>query len=288
MPLQSLILTHTHLCCTTKPRGIWLIMQGNAARHMFAWRQLTDLICWAPVTCWRTFSSSFSMRPAQWIILQKINKTHVPQHLHLNRFSHSSLSLHMNKWLSTSVCPQCVLLESCHNLCQCFRIPIWTNPFPNVQLSHQHFLCSSNPACIYLVGPGRTGGDWACLASALDLQLHNKIAGVWQKCTLGRSWSPLDGAKLGIKRSNAWSSLLYISHRATNDLMDPDLNHIKEKEPAWQPGCVLLSSQNSLKAFSNQMNKLCHAFTVQPPAANLFKITNQSHQHLNTMWSLVC
>lgn len=127
--------THTHRCCTIMPRETWLIMQGNAACHMFVWRQLTDLICWAPVTCCRTFSSSFSMRAAQWFILQEEEKRKedtfsvcVPQH-YLNKSSHKawilchciwvnewvSVSVRLGQWVCPHLCIACVLLASCQH-----------------------------------------------------------------------------------------------------------------------------------------------------------------------------
>lgn len=93
------------------------------------------------------------------------------------------------------------------------RIPV---PPPVSGLNQQQ-----PPSCTYLVGSGRLGRDQ---------RLRNKTAQVWQKCTLSRSWSPLDGAKFGIKRSNSSSSPLYISQQATNDLMDQDFHKIISKQ----------------------------------------------------------
>ena len=58
-----------------RPRdsAFWYIVNAyNFERHHRHFKgRLTDLICCMPVTCWRTFSSSFSMRPAQCIILKE-------------------------------------------------------------------------------------------------------------------------------------------------------------------------------------------------------------------------
>lgn len=194
---------------------------------MQAWRQLTDLICWVPVTCCRTFSSSFSMRPAQWIILE--NK--------IRHFQSASLDI------ITCACHHHSFLLSldvsvfCNTVSERVSANLWVSrflfpgPYLDISLSYllliSGLVTSSFPHHHILHISGRPWQDWrrTCLSwLGLDQRLCNKTAQVWQKCTLSRSWSPLDGAKFGIKRSNGSSSSLYISQQATNDLMDQDFH----------------------------------------------------------------
>lgn len=182
---------------------------------------------------------------------------------------------------------QCValfLLENCHTLplLGCLSGSITILSPVNVWVGHQHLLSPSHLACMCSVQDRQR----TCLSTlGWDQRFYNKTAQVWQKCSLSRSWSPLDGAKFGIKRSNDWSSSLYISQQATNDLMDEDFYQItleKQQGPTCQPRFMLNNSCEKPRrnfhrkkgeqkktyyessSFSNQMNKLCHVFASQP------------------------
>lgn len=107
--------------------------------------------------------------------------------------------------------------------------------------------------------------QWTCLSwLGWDQRLCNKTAQVWQKCTLSRSWSPLDGAKFGIKRSNGLSIIVYLP--ASNKWLDGSrfsLDNFKAAAagsnlPTWiqadQSTCMVnkkfsLKIKNNLKAY---------------------------------------
>lgn len=177
-------------------------MQGNTGRRMQEWRQLTDFICSVPVTCWSTFSSSFSMRWAQWIILEA-------EHLERNIVTSGCfclISLLQPVFFLLFCC--CFLkgsiLAAIFSVAHCLKCSLAP---PSPITSWIFSLGSANSSCAHL-GPTEISS--------------NKTAQVWQKCTLSWSWSLLDRAKSGIKRSNGWGSSLDIYQQATNDLMDWD------------------------------------------------------------------
>lgn len=173
-------------------KSCWLIMQENALCHMWVWRQLTDLICWVPVTCCRTFSSSFSMRPAQWIILENKNttcstcilSTLSPEHIMIMPW-HFNSRLNVSECMCTTVremqidkrslsppqflCISLSVVKLPHS--PPFRLTIWKYPSPislNVSVSHQHLLHLSHHAYIWsaLAGLEANVPVWALLGSA--------------------------------------------------------------------------------------------------------------------------
>lgn len=137
--------TFTHLgAYVVQPRPLksqWLIMQENATRHLRAWRQLTDLICCVPVTCCRTFSSSFSMRPAQWIILENKIRHFQSESLNVITWRCHDTSIRVSviacecvcktgtERVSLHLCASLFRLSSCQTL-PLFQIPIWKYPCP--------------------------------------------------------------------------------------------------------------------------------------------------------------
>ena len=104
-----------------------------------------------------------------------------------------------------------------------FQIPIWNSYCPSLLMSGLVIANLSSYHTLHI--SRRLWQDWRGTCPprlGWDQRLCYKTAPVWQKCTLSRSWSPVDGANFGIKRSNGWSSSLWISQQATNDLMDQD------------------------------------------------------------------
>lgn len=191
---------------------------------MQAWRQLTNLICWVPVTCCRTFSSSFSMRPAQWIILESKIRHFQSASLDIITWTCHHTSICLCLWQKKRVSPHLSLslLANCHTLPLSGSL---SASLLSLLMSGLVISTFSPHHILYISGWPWQDWQWTCLSwLGWDHQLCNKTAQVWQKCTLSRSWSPLDRAKFGIKRSNGWSSSLNISQQTTNDLMDQDFH----------------------------------------------------------------
>lgn len=116
-----------HSSCTNSPgvKSGWLIMTENMVCYMQDWRQLTDLICCVPVTCCRTFSNSFSMRPAQWIILE--NKIRHAQSAlspeHVIRGAFVSLSVRVTECICKRLWQSlCRIFANLSRLCQIARL----------------------------------------------------------------------------------------------------------------------------------------------------------------------
>lgn len=170
------------------------------ARHMREWRQLTDLICWVPVTCCRTFSSSFSMRPAQWIILEnKIRQCSIciSRHYHLNM---SSGCISFSITVCDGVCFWETVTEWVSSSLAGVKLPDSISGPLSGSIPVLPLLMSPHPHHILHIS-GRPWQDRQRTCSSClgwDPPLCYKTAQVWQKCNRSRSWSP-------VRRSQVWN-----------------------------------------------------------------------------------